>query len=446
MIAPLQKKTQPTISRHFKTRQPSSIRIASIRFAERQDGVEAIDVAIGNVSLPMHPSMTNRMENLGTVNSPFYGGVVQYTPTIGTDETRAAFLNVIESSGMSVENLYCQVTDGGSQAMTLIVLGCCGPAGTQEQPLMLIDPTYTNYLAFVERLGRSAVSIRRHLQENGKFTLPSITDIKQTIEETHPGALIIIPYDNPTGHFYDHDTMVALARLCVQYDIWMVSDEAYRELFYTDDPPTSIWAITEEEVPGITGRRISIESASKVWNACGLRIGALITDNINFHTQSVAENTASLCPSAISQYIVGALAHESHKNLQSWYKKQRQYYKTMLETFTQSMRKLLPGIIVSSPDAAIYSIVDVRKLVDEAFDAMDFVMYCAGEGYVEIDGKKITLLTASMGGFYSVHSGDENPGRTQMRIAYVVSPEEMTLVPFLFAALFKQYQSYRIGL
>ena len=84
-------------------------------------------------------------------------------------------------------------------------------------------------------------------------------------------------------------------------------------------------------MPGITGRRISIETAVKVWNACGLRIGALVTDNEEFHARAVAENTASLCSNVIGQYIFGALADESHADLQAWYAKQREYYRAMLQ-------------------------------------------------------------------------------------------------------------------
>lgn len=431
----------PTMSAHFKGREPSAIRVASIRFAERRDGTEAINVAIGNVSLPMHHAMFARMKQLGAQDSPFRDGVVGYTATVGTVEARDAFLNVIASSGVPVDRLHCQITDGGSQAMELMILGCCGPAGTVERPLMLIDAAYTNYVAFARRLGRATVSIRRHLNEDGKFSLPSLPDIERVIDLNRPGALVVIPYDNPTGHFYDHNAMVALARICARNNIWIVSDEAYRELFYTNGHTTSVWAITEEEAPGISGRRISIESASKVWNACGLRIGALVTDNPEFHVQCVAENTASLCASALGQYIIGALAHESHVELNAWYGQQRAYYRQMLDTLTGRMRELLPGIIVSSPDAAIYTIIDVRRLVDERFDAMEFVTYCASEGAVDIDGRRITLLTAPMGGFYHMGPGESNPGRTQMRVAYVEPPDRMRLVPELFASLFRQYQT-----
>ena len=201
--------------------------------------------------------------------------------------------------------------------------------------------------------------------------------------------------------------------------------------------------MTEEKVPGISGRRISIETASKVWNACGLRIGALVTDNPEFHKKCVAESTADLCPNAIGQYIFGALAHESHADLQAWYKKQREYYFRMLKPVTDGMRRELPGVIMSSPDASIYSVIDVRDIAKPGFDANEFVMYCASQGKVVVDGRGMTLLVSPMGGFYSVAAGQPNPGRTQMRIAYVESPERMMLVPRLFAQLFREYEAQR---
>jgi aspartate aminotransferase len=233
--------------------------------------------------------------------------------------------------------------------------------------------------------------------------------------------------------------MVSLARLCVRHGLWMVSDEAYRELFYTGDEPSSIWRIDDDEVPGIVGRRISIETASKVWNACGLRIGALVTDHAEFHTRAVAEATANLCPNAIGQWIFGSLAHESVESLRGWFENQRDYYGGMLSTFTARTRELIPEIIVSSPDASIYSVVDVRRFAGADFDALDFVLHCASEGKVERDGRSLTLLTAPMAEFYASESPESNPGRTQMRIAYVEPPERMALVPDLLASLLESY-------
>jgi len=433
----------PRISAYFQSRQPSGIRAAQIEFGKRTDGTEALNVAIGNVSLPMHPAMTERMENLGAEGSPVRGGVVRYSTTAGLEETNRAFLNIIASCGFDTEGLYSQITDGSSQAMELTILAVCGPAGTAEKPLLLIDPAYTNYNAMAARTGRTTVQVTRHLQEDGAFALPSLYEIERTIVEHRPGALLVIPYDNPTGQFTDHETMVELARLCVTYDLWMVSDEAYRQLYYGDKSMSSIWRLSEEEVPGIVGRRVSLESASKVFNACGLRIGAIITDNEEYHRQSVAEFTANLCPAMIDQYIFGSLAHVSQEYLLQWYAQQRAYYQPMLSEMVEGMTRLLPGVIISKPESSIYSVVDVRNIVKPGFDALDFVMYCTREGKVNLQGQATTLLVSPMAGFYGVKEGEENPGTTQMRIAYVASPEEMRQVPQLFSELLRQYEAQR---
>ena len=435
--------SNPVISAHFQQRMPSDIRLAQIKFGEREVKPASINVAIGNVSLPMHPAMQERMFALNAPQSPFTKGVVKYSGSAGYAETNEAFLNIIASGGFATAKLHSQITDGGSHAMEMMLLGVCGAAGTEEKPLMMIDAAYTNYLAFAERIGRKTVSVTRHLADDGKFSLPQVEKIEAVIKEHHPGALLVIPYDNPTGQLYDYQTLIQLAKLCVKYNMWMVSDEAYRELYYVDTTLVSIWGITDVEVPGIEGRRISIETASKVWNACGLRIGALVTDNEEFHKKSVAEYTANLCSNVIGQYIFGALAAESKENIAKWCKSQREYYKKILFKLYDKMLELEPKLIISSPDAAIYSVIDVRNIVKPGFDSVDFVMYCAEEGYVNYQGVDTTLLVAPMKGFYEEKPGQKNPGTTQMRIAYVETPENMEKVPALFIELLKKYEEQR---
>jgi len=416
-----------------------------MKYEERKVKPEAvINVGIGNVSLSTNPAMQKRMFALNAPESPFANGVIRYTGTAGTVEAQNAFKNILKSEGFNTENLYVQITDGGSAGMELLLIGVCGPAGTDERPLMMIDPAYTNYISFAERIGRKTVTIKRHMGDDGKFNLPDMNEVEEAIKKHKPGALLIIPYDNPTGQLYTYDLLKDLARLCVKYNMWMVSDEAYRELYYKDDEKlVSIWGLSDEDVPGIEGRRISIETASKVWNACGLRIGAVITDNKEFHTRSVAEYTANLCANAIGQYIFGALAHESKESILGWCKQQRDYYRDLIVKVYNRLKELEPGLIVSSPDASIYSVIDVRNVVKPGFDSIDFVLYCASEGSVELDGVETTLLVAPMKGFYNVDNDEENPGRTQFRISFVESPENMLKVPELFVKLLRKYEAQR---
>jgi aspartate aminotransferase len=437
--------SKPILSAHFQSRTPSGVRLAQMKYEERKVKPEAvINVGIGNVSLPTNPAMQKRMFALGAPESPFANGVVRYSTTAGYVECQDAFKNILKCEGFDTSKLLVQITDGGSSAMELLLIGVCGAAGTSDKPLMMIDPAYTNYISFAERIGRKMVTVTRSLDEKGKFSLPELNKLEEEIKIHNPGALLVIPYDNPTGQFYDSSTLKELAKLCVKYNMWMISDEAYRELFYEEGSElVSIWGITDADVPGIEGRRISIETASKVWNACGLRIGALITDNAEFNNRSVAEYTANLCANVIGQYIFGALAHESKEQIAGWCNSIREYYKELIFNVYNGLKEQEPGLIVSSPDAAIYSIIDVRNVVKPGFNGVDFVLYCAQEGSVNINGVETTLLVAPMNGFYNIDGSKENPGNTQFRISFVETPENMMKVPELFIKLLRQFESKR---
>ena len=174
----------------------------------------------------------------------------------------------------------------------------------------------------------------RHLGQDGRFAFPNLEELEALIEKENPGAILVIPFDNPTGQHMRRADLIKVANLCVEHNLWLVSDEAYRELNYDGKPLSSVWTLNESEVPGITGRRISLESTSKVWNACGLRIGAMITDNRQFFEKSIFENMANLCANTIGQYIFGALAHESHADIRIWFEKQRDYYRGVITHFS----------------------------------------------------------------------------------------------------------------
>lgn len=437
--------SNPIMSAHFESRVPSDVRLAQMKYAERKIKPEAvINVGIGNVSLPTNPAMINRMFNLDAPESPFNKGVIRYTATGGFDETQEAFKNILRCEGFDTSKLHVTVTDGGSTGMELLIMGVCGPAGTGEKPLMMIDPAYTNYISFAERVGRKTVTVKRHMNEDGKFSLPELDKIEEIIKTNNPGALLVIPYDNPTGQLYDKETLIALAKLCVKYNLWMVSDEAYRELYYVEGSElVSIWGITDKDVPGIEGRRISIETASKVWNACGLRIGAVITDSPEFSNRCTAEYTANLCANAIGQYIFGALAHESKEQIANWCKGLREYYGDTIKKVSKGLKDLEPGLVISSPDASIYTVIDVRNVVKPGFDSIKFVLYCAENGAVDINGVQTTLLVAPLKGFYDIAKGENNPGSTQFRISYVETPENMLKVPELFVKLLKEFEATR---
>jgi aspartate aminotransferase len=429
----------PQLSHHFNQRSPSAIRTAQIMYAQRADKNElrVLNLGIGNISLPMHPAMKFRMQNVTSPGSDFQLGVARYSPSVGEEECRDAFLNVIASAGAPKDDLYCMVTDGGSMSMEIMLLGVCGPQS--KRPIMLFDPVYTNYLDMARRIAAPTFSIRRDLGQDGTYSFPSVEECDNMITEKDPTALLVIPVDNPTGQYLRQEQLIDLAKLCVKHDLWLVSDEAYRQLHYTgDEDPSTIWRINEEQVPGITGRRISIESASKVWNACGLRVGALVTDNKEFHTKAVAEHTANLSSNVLGQYIFGALAYTKHDSLKLWYEKQRKHYSKLMGDVRNHLLESLPGLIVSKPEASVYAVLDVREIAPPDFDAADFVAFCAQEGRVQLEDHVFTLLCAPMAGFYGEHTENDR-SRFQMRLAFVEPANMMAFVAPVFAELFRNY-------
>ena len=166
-----------------------------------------------------------------------------------------------------------------------------------------------------------------------------------------------------------------------------------------------------------------------------MRVGAIITDNHEFHLKSISEYTANLCANNIGQYIFGALAYESKSQIRKWYSKQNSYYKELFKKMNEGLKKRLPGIIISEPEASIYCILDFKKIADRTFDSDDFVNFCAEEGSVQINGKIYTVLLAPMKGFYA----DSIIGKTQVRLSFVEDPFLLSLTPEIISCLFKSY-------
>ena len=427
----------PNISEHYMKREPSAIRKAQILFESRKDSdnVEVINLAIGNISLPMHPAMLSRLKNIGNSGSPFAEGVVQYSESEGTEECKTAILNSINAElYQNISNdINCVITDGGSQAMELMLLGVSGTDG--GEPIMVIDPLYTNYVEFAKRLSIPIVSLERNLNADGSFGDLDIIKIRKKIDEDNPNSILIIPADNPTGLQMSQNLINEIAKICVEKDIWMVSDEAYRNIYFSGTGPSSIWQISNTDVPGIKGRRISIESVSKVWNACGLRIGALVTDNKIMYQKVRSEYTANLCANVIGQYVFGAVAQMSAVEIIDWYSRQRAYYSKTINRLIKGLKVELPGIIISSPGAAIYIVLDFKNITPSDFNASEFIEFCSLKGKVRLDNKFYTLLLSPMKGFYN-HMLN---GEKQARIALVEPGSKMKKVPKLLSRLLENY-------
>lgn len=425
---------KPNLSEYYKKREVSVIRSVYDKFKNRKDNVVPIDLALGNINRPMHPVLINMMKKITGPSSPFNDGVVKYSSASGYNETQKAFLRILEASDLPTDDLYIQITDGASQAIELCLLGISGNGEENTGPVLLFDPAYTSFEYMAKRLSRRTISIPRVMRADGTFEFPSIRNIERFILKEKPNAMIIIPYDNPTGQLITQGQLESLAKLCVKYNMWMVSDETYRELHYLKLKAPSIWRLSDKVIPGIQGRRISLESASKVWNACGLRIGSLITDSEVFYNKSVAENTANVCPNVFGQYIFSGLAREDINDIKNWFDKQRKYYRSIINSTFTNIKKLIPDINVSKPNAALYLVLDFRK-ISPHFRAVDFVNFCAEYGKSKYKGQTYTILMTPLENFFK----NKELGRAMARLSFVDDQDKIRLLPYVLKDILEQY-------
>lgn len=423
---------KPNISPYFNQLNPSPLRGARQLAAKRKDKVTIIDASIGSVTLPTYPAIKKRLFNL----SPgFKSGSLPYTPTEGTHEAQTAFINIYKALGINLKGLDITITASGSLAMQYVMLGVV----SKKKPLAAFGPVYANYLSYGQRFNLPVVSLNRYLSNDGVFSIPNQSEIESFIKKTKPGALLVIPADNPTGAYFTQERLNFLAKLAVKYNLFLVSDEAYLGLYnQKDKQPSSIW---RTNVPGIKGRRIGIHSASKNMNGCGLRIGAVITDNQELAQSILYCASADLCAGIVDQYLFGALAKEPKKNIQKFLKDLRTYYYSMMTQFRDTLIKEIPDLIISQPAASIYQVIDFKNLRLKNFKALDFINWSSSHAKVKINNKSYLFLTAPMSGFYQKQKGQKNPGDTQVRVAFVQPKKDMLLGAKVLAEQLKQYLS-----
>ena len=423
----------PKLSSKAKKLELSAIRLAQIKFAERKDDVKAVNASIGNVSLPTHPAIINRLKNIQ--DEDLEKGIIKYTASCGVKETQDSFLKIIKAiCQVDTDKLNLIVTNGASESIKLAIYATCD----KNNPLLITEPSYANHIGISNELDIPIVSVRKKLLDNGTFTLPKISEIEEVIKKKKPSSLIITPYDNPTGTLLPFEDMLALAKLCVKYNMWFISDEAYRGLEYQSDSKNSIWKINDTMVKGIEKRRISLETASKVFNGCGLRLGAMVCDNPDLYQKALANYTIYLCAGAIDQYIFGAISTLSEKEILTWVEKLKNHYSKIIVNTREQILKFLPNIIISKPEAAIYSVIDVKKISQgKNFDAKDFCIWCATKGKEKIGNEYFTLLLSPMDGFY-VNKKDK-VYKTQMRVSYVAEQKDIEKIPFLLKNLLDKY-------
>lgn len=355
--------------------------------AERR-GIKVFRLNIGQPDIPTPPQALEVLKNIDRK-------VLEYSPSDGIISLRSKLSEYYRRFNIEVTPKEIIVTAGGSEAVLFAFMAALNPG----DEIIVPEPAYANYMAFAILAGAKIVSIPSSI-ENG-FSLPSVEEFEKLVTPRTKGILICNP-NNPTGYLYSMKEMLQIRDLVAKYNLWLFSDEVYREFCYTGAP-----YISALHLPGIENQVILIDSVSKRYNECGIRIGSLVTKN-----NDLRSNVMKFCQARLSPPLLGQLVAEASIDTPADY---------MLDTYNEYLMRRnflidginkIPGCYSPIPMGAFYT---VAKLPIDDCDR--FCEWCLNE--FSYEGKTVFLAPAS--GFYTT----EGMGKNEVRITYVHKKEEL---------------------
>ena len=321
--------------------------------------------------------------------------ILEYSPSDGFLSLREKLVGYYDQYQIKLTPDDIIVTAGGSEAVLFAFMSCLNPG----DEIIVPEPAYANYMAFAVSAGAVIRPITSTI-ENG-FALPSIEQFEALINERTRGILICNP-NNPTGYLYTRKEMNRIRDLVKKHDLFLFSDEVYREFIYTGSP-----YISACHLEGIEENVVLIDSVSKRYSECGIRIGALITKN-----KTLRAAVMKFCQARLSPPLLGQIAAEASIDAP------REYAIHTYEEYIERRNCLvdelnkIEGVYSPIPMGAFYTIA--RLPID---DSDKFCEWCLRE--FEYEGATVMLAPAS--GFYS----EPDLGKDEVRIAYVLEKEEL---------------------
>ncbi|MDE6290801.1 MAG: pyridoxal phosphate-dependent aminotransferase [Muribaculaceae bacterium] len=367
-------------------------------------GIKVYRLNIGQPDLPTPPQAFEALKNIDRE-------VLEYSPSDGLPSLRAKLKEYYHRFNIDVDVEDIIVTSGGSEAVLFSFMACLDPG----DEIIVPEPAYANYMAFAISAGAKIVSIPSSIDKG--FALPPIEEFEKLITPRTKGILICNP-NNPTGYLYTIKEMMQIRDLVKKYDLFLFSDEVYREFCYTGAPYVSAF-----HLPGIEENVVLIDSVSKRYNECGIRIGALITKNKELRANVMKFCQARLSPPLIGQIIATASVDASREYMLDVYNE----YVARRNFLVDGINKI-PGCYSPIPMGAFYTVASLP--VD---DADKFCEWCLKE--FSYEGATVFMAPAS--GFYTTPGA----GRNEVRIAYVLNREELGKALIVLEKALEAYNS-----
>ncbi|MDY2692310.1 MAG: pyridoxal phosphate-dependent aminotransferase [Prevotella sp.] len=363
-------------------------KLAPLAVAAKQRGVKVYHLNIGQPDLPTPEVAIDAIRNIDRK-------ILEYSPSQGNLSYREKLVDYYRKYNIHVTPDDIIITCGGSEAVLFAFMSCLNPG----DEIIVPEPAYANYMAFAISAGAKIRTIATTIEEG--FSLPKVEKFEELINERTRAILICNP-NNPTGYLYTRREMHQIRDLVKKYDLYLFSDEVYREYIYTGSP-----YISACHLEGIEQNVVLIDSVSKRYSECGIRIGALITKN-----PEVRAAVMKFCQARLSPPLIGQIAAEASLDAPE------EYSRNVYDEYVERRKCLIdglnriPGVYSPIPMGAFYT---VAKLPVD--DSEKFCRWCLEK--FSYEGQTVMMAPAS--GFYTTPGA----GRNQVRIAYVLNKEDL---------------------
>ena len=368
----------------------------------KERGVKVYHLNIGQPDLKTPKVALEAIKNIDR-------DILEYSPSDGYKSLRVKLAEYYHRFNINVDYKDIIVTTGGSEAVNFAFMACLDPG----DEIIVPEPAYANYTAFAISCGAIIKPVLSTIEDG--FALPSIEKFEEQITPRTKGILICNP-NNPTGYLYTKEEMNQIRDLVKKYDLYLFSDEVYREFCYTEAPYVSAF-----HLEGIEENVVLFDSVSKRYSECGIRIGALVCKN-----QSVKESVMKFCQARLSPPLVGqVIAEASIDTPQEYMQEMYNEYLERRNFLIEGLNKI-PGVYSAVPMGAFYTVA--RLPID------DSDKFCAWL-LSEFEYEKQTVMMAPASGFYTM----KNVGCNEVRLAYVLKKEDLEKALFILKKALEVY-------
>jgi aspartate aminotransferase len=393
----------PAISEKGKAMPASPIRkLVPYSEAAKKKGRKVYHLNIGQPDIPTPEVALNAIRNIDLK-------VIEYSHSAGNESYRRKLAIYYQKIGINIDHTEMLITTGGSEAIIFALMACINPGEEVITP----EPFYANYNGFATTAGIKIVPVTSYITED--FALPHIKEIEKKIGPKTKGIIICNP-NNPTGYLYSKEELLHLQEIVKKHDLFLFSDEAYREFCYDGAEHFS-----GMNLKGIEENVIMLDSVSKRYSECGVRIGALISKNKEVISAALKFAQARLSPPGLGQ-IVGEASIDTPA---SYFKEVNEEYTARRNFMVEALNKI-PGVYCPKPKGAFYAVV--RLPVDDADKFAQWLLE-------DFEYKNQTVMVAPASGFYSTPGS----GKNEVRIAYVLKIEDLKNAMETLAEALKVY-------